>query len=323
MISYNAFGLRISASSPIPMLLPLTNEQAEVFDLAVVVGERPDINNINEEGVVRFPPNGGTNTFYNRQILWYPQSGFTLVRYPDGTDFYIDSESRTIWASWLEPWAIEDMATYLLGPIIGYVLRRLGRLVLHASSFTVNGRAIAILGSAGAGKSTTAAAFAQRNLPILADDVTALEERGSLFWAAPSYGHLRLWPESSEIIYGSRDALPLISPNWDKLDVDLGGLNRFCKESKPLGLIYWLAPRSEHEQAPYIEPLNATDQLMKLVENSYGNVLLDCKQRETEFLTIGRLLRTVSVRKVVPHCSADRLPQLLDLVLHDSAKFLD
>ena len=303
------------------MLLPVRDEHAEAgFDLTVFVGERPDID---EEGVVSFPTNGAASIWPTRQVLRFNQSGFTLVRYPDGTDFYIDSESRTIWASWSQPWAIEDMATYLLGPIIGYVLRRLGRLVLHASSFAVDGRAIAILGGAGAGKSTTAAAFAQRNIPILADDVTSLEERGSLFWAMPSYGHLRLWPESSEIIYGARDALPLISPNWDKRDVDLGGLNRFCQEPKPLALIYWLAPRSEDEQAPYVETLNTTDQLMKLVENSYGNVLLDRKQRETEFKTIGHLLRTVPVRKLVPHCSADRLPQMIDLVLQDSAKFLD
>lgn len=320
MISYHAFGLNIVASAPIPMLSPVSASQSGGGgSLAVLVGERPEVN---EEGILTFPPAGRQPPWPCRQVKWYPESGLTHVRYPDETEFYIDRKNRTIWASWSAPSTDDDMSTYLLGPILGFVLRRMGRVALHASSIAVGDHAFAFLGTARAGKSTTAAAFSQRKIPILADDVTALEERESLFWVAPSYGHLRLWPESSEMLYGSPDALPLITPNWNKRDVDLTSQDRFCLEPKRLSVIYWLAPRSEDCRAPYIEPIEAAGQLMRLVENSYGNVLLDRESRRIEFLTLGRLLQTAPVKRLVPHVSPDRLPDMLDLILDDSASFV-
>lgn len=317
MISYHAFGLHINASGAIPMLTPLENGQADgEAELMVWLQSRPKLEG---EGVRTFPPEGCNPAQPGRTVTWYPKPNCTRVHYPDDTEFYIDGDNRTIWANWSEPWTADDMSTYLLGPILGYVLRRMGRVALHASSIASGQHACAFLGSAGAGKSTTAAAFAQKNVPVLADDLSALEERHSTFWVQPSYGHLRLWPESSEMLFGSREALPLITPNWNKRDVDLASQDRFCREPRQLSMIYWLAPRTADPRAPFVEPLDPVDQMMRLVENSYGNVLLDRELRTKEFVTLGRLLKTVEVRKLVPHISPDRLSHMLDLVLDDSA----
>jgi hypothetical protein len=57
-------------------------------------------------------------------------------------------------------------------------------------------------GSAGAGKSTTAAALAVRGYAVLAEDVVALAlRRGHL--RQPAYPCIRLWPESVEALFGS------------------------------------------------------------------------------------------------------------------------
>jgi hypothetical protein len=316
MISYHAFGLRISASAAIPMLSPVESDVQNEPDVTVWLQSRPELEG---EGLVTFPPAGSSPARPGRIVTWYPKPNYTRVHYPDGTEFYIDGENRTIWANWSDPWTADDMSTYLLGPILGYVLRRLGRVALHASSIATGHHACAFLGSAGAGKSTTAAAFAQKNIRVLADDVTALEERQSTFWVLPSYGHLRLWPESSEMLFGSREALPLITPNWNKRDVDLQSDDRFCGDPMRLSVIYWLAPRTGDPRAPYIERLDSVEQMMRLVENSYGNVLLDRELRTKEFITLGRLLKAAEVRKLVPHISPERLSSMLDLVLDDSA----
>jgi len=87
----------------------------------------------------------------------------------------------------------EDAATYLLGPVLGLLLRLRGVTCLHASAVALADRAIAFVGSEGAGKSTTAALLARKGLAIISDDVVALVERDALFTFIPAYPYLSLW----------------------------------------------------------------------------------------------------------------------------------
>ena len=141
--------------------------------------------------------------------------------YSDATDFFVDRGGRRVWVRWADPNTLEDIATYLLGPILGFVLRLRGIVSLHASAVVVGGAAIALAGTAGVGKSTTAAAFAQRGYQVLSDDISALHPAGDDFLVQSDCPLLRLWPESSEMLCGSRDALPRLSLTWDKRFMDL------------------------------------------------------------------------------------------------------
>ena len=102
----------------------------------------------------------------------------------------------------MRPYTVEYMATYLLGPILGYILRLHDIVALHASSVVIDGQAVAMVGGPEAGKSTTAAAMAIRGFPVLADDVTALDPCPQGFMVRPAYPHLRLWPASAESLCG-------------------------------------------------------------------------------------------------------------------------
>ena len=56
------------------------------------------------------------------------------VRYADGTQFLIDKLGTRIWATWPpETLTLEDTATYLLGPMMGFVLLLRGCISLHSS----------------------------------------------------------------------------------------------------------------------------------------------------------------------------------------------
>ena len=56
---------------------------------------------------------------------------------------------------------------------------------------------------------------------------------------------------------------------------------------------------------------------MELVRNSYVNYLLDCAMRAREFEVLGKLVRCVPVRRVVPHADPARLPALCQAILKD------
>ena len=76
--------------------------------------------------------------------------------YADRTEFLVDREGAEIWAQWPEPLTLEDAATYLLGPVMGFVMLLRGVVCLHASAIAIGDEAIALVGPAGSGKSTTA-----------------------------------------------------------------------------------------------------------------------------------------------------------------------
>ena len=60
------------------------------------------------------------------------RSGLVFV-YADGTHFVVNQEGTTIWAGWPTTSTLEATFIYLLGPILGFVLRLRGVVSLHAS----------------------------------------------------------------------------------------------------------------------------------------------------------------------------------------------
>jgi hypothetical protein len=250
------------------------------------------------------------------------RDGYQLS-YSDGTRFVVDGAAAQIWGTYQPPLTAEDMATYFLGPVLGFVLRRRNTICLHASGVEIHGHAVCFCGDAGYGKSTTAAALALRGLPVLAEDVVALEETGGGFDAVPGYPRVCLWPESVRILLGREDALPKLTPVWEKRFLELDGRRaKFAAVKLPLGIVYLFAPRSDDHGAPRVEKISPREALLELVQNTYMNWVLDREQRAAEFDTLWRLVQKVVVRRITPHAKPEKLAALCDLILRDVAAIL-
>lgn len=235
-------------------------------------------------------------------------------RYDDGTEFTLDHAATRIEASWADASTLEDTATYLLGPVLGFALRLRGVLAFHASAVLINGRAVLLVGPSGAGKSTTAAAFATAGVPVLADDVVAVRVVDGVTLAYPSYRLLRLWDESERILFGTSGRLPLLTPTWDKRALPLGREHPFHESPAPLGDLFLLAPRSEDPRAPRVEALRRGDAFMQLVANTYANYLLDDTMRGHEMRALDAVLRGRRIQRLVPHADPSRLDALVACV---------
>jgi len=236
-------------------------------------------------------------------------------RYADRTEFLVDHSGAEVWAEWAEPLTLEDTATYLLGPIMGFVMLLRGVVCLHASAVVVGHEAIALLGPAGSGKSTTAAALAKRGYSVLAEDVVTLDDRGDHFLVRPAYPCIRLWPSSVKALYGSETHLPKLTPNWDKCFLDLR--ENFHGEPVPLAAIYHLNQRRDDVAAPFVETLDRSEGLMSLVANTYATKLMDKQMRAREFQLLTRVLRHVPLRRLTPHTDPVRISELCDTILQD------
>ena len=225
-------------------------------------------------------------------------AGYRLV-YPDGAQFVVDREGARIWANGSGDLRLEDMATYLLGPVLGFVLRLRGVVCLHASAVVAGDGAIAILGPSGSGKSTTAAGFARRGHPVLTDDIAALWSRGDSFLIQPAHPRLRLVPEAIEALYGSTPDLSL-TPTWQKLYLDLEKSGLSFRQ-QPLPRVVTTKPWSYGA----------------LIENGYVTALLDRTMLAQEFDFLTRLVSRIPLRRVTPHTDPARISDLCDCILDD------
>jgi hypothetical protein len=235
--------------------------------------------------------------------------------YGDGARFAVRRDGREIWVEGPEGYSWEDLATYLVGPVMGFVLRLFGKLPLHACAVAVRGKAIALMGPQGAGKSTAAAAFAKLGYPVLTEDVLALAEDESRFMAQLGYPRVNLWPESAEALFGAVHDLPVVTPAWGKHFLPLNeAAHRFQSEPLELGAIFILQDRVAGDPKPRIEKTQANAAIPLLIANTYVNYLLDSRMRQEEFRQIARLLHSTPVYRVWPSDDASRIYELCDLI---------
>src|ERR1041385_3007701 len=244
-------------------------------------------------------------------------SNYYRFLYSDQTEFFINKDGTEVWGKWPESLTLEDAATYLLGPVMGFVLLLRGVVCLHASAVVIADQAIALLGPAGSGKSTTAAAFSNRGYSVIAEDVVTLDDRDDHFLVRPAYPCIRLWPASVAALFGADECLPRLTPNWEKRCLDLS--QNFPAKSVRLAAIYHLDNRRDSPEAPYVGELNESEGLMSLVANTYATKLMDKQMRAREFELLTRVSHNVPLRRVTPHSDTTRIPDLCDRILEDFA----
>ncbi len=199
------------------------------------------------------------------------QGDYFRLLYVDGAEFLVDRSGSRVWAACPETSAPGDAASYLLGPIMGFVLRLRGVACLHASAVAVGGLAIAFLGPSGAGKSTTAAAFAGRGCPVLSDDIVPLTGGDGSFLAQPGYPRLRLWPASVDALRQAagfpHQAAPTSRERRHHLDL-IGSGYLFQREPLPLAAVYLLNERCVDRGVPRVGAVPAVTGLLAMLANT-------------------------------------------------------
>jgi hypothetical protein len=316
---YYFFGLNLRSNLPLPGVSP-GNLYTKACDVEVHLGLSPYSD---DESLLRSEELTYVSSYANQagepalRIYRVEQGAFVRLAYEDGTQFWLDRERENIWATWPTKLSLENTSSYLLGPVLGLALRFRGVVCLHASAVAFENRSVAFVGQMGAGKSTTAAAFAQLGFGIISDDIVALVEHEGSFRVMPAYPHLCLWPESVRMFYDSSEALPRLIPDWDKRRLSLGEHGtRFESRCLPLGAVYVLGERGP-DPAPYVESVSSQSAFIALVADTYANKILDREMRAHEFAVLGRLVSTVPIRRVHAHEDPTRLKELCNVIRKD------
>jgi hypothetical protein len=296
---YEAYGLVLHSNLPIEGLMPARSSNKSP-DIKINLGLTPTGDPANSNCRLRYASSYLDEVGEPALQVWVRgQAEFFHIRFSDGVEFWLDRDFSTLWGQWPENITLEYALGYLLGPVFGLLLRLRGVICLHASAVNINDRSVVFVGSEGAGKSTTAAAFARQGFCVLSDDIVGLAEHGHEFRTLAAAPRINLWPDSVEILYGSPEALPRITGGSDKRYLVLGenAEAKFEERALRLGAIYILGDGSAEDRR-CVEEVTQKTALMLLVPNTYATNFLDAEQRAEEFAVLSRLVAAVPVRMI-------------------------
>ncbi len=240
--------------------------------------------------------------------------GAFIFRFDNGARFEVSAGGARIAASWPASITFADVTSYLLGPVLGYVVRLRGTICLHASAVLVDGAAVAFLGPSGAGKSSMCAYFAQRGAAVLTDDVLALRRGRGGFYVLAGPARVRLWPDSVRHLYGARAVLPRVLPserNWDKRYRD------FAPGVASARLVAIYARGAGDAPKPRVSAATGRDAFLRLAASRYPVRLPVPGRGDEEFEVLASLAESVPLRSVRARRRFDGMGALHDAVRED------
>jgi hypothetical protein len=190
---YRLSELKIDSAIELPELSSWDGAPNTRSDIVFRIGKVPDGLEKPDHIAPDFQTRGGCE-----YLVALPGSGRILVQ--GGSKITVEPEPGT------DP---ADTRAFLTGPVQAVLWHQRGLLPLHASVVARNGRAAAIAGASGTGKSTLAAALAGRGLEVLADDICVVDvpAKGAPT-ALPGIRRLRLWRDALEHLQIPAQRLP-------------------------------------------------------------------------------------------------------------------
>ena len=319
---YRLYGLVVAVNQPVDGLTVLDATQHAVdLNLKLMAHQSPD--GFVTPGTVWEVVSGGEHPAgFTMWQARQPAGVYHRWQYAHGADcieLLVSPQGTQAWLFWSRAALQTDAISLLLGTFFGLLLQLRGMTCLHAAVMAIDGKSVAFVGRSGAGKSTAAAAFAAQGVPILTDDIAALQFRDAQVWVQPSYPRLRLWPSSVQALAPMALDLAPVSIHKDKRYLELSPQRDrpwpFQEQPLPLRRVYVLDRRDPTLQLPTCHRLSQAQALMALLQDAYWVYGWNRAQRPIQFQQLSQLVHRVPVFKLARPDNLASLPHLCDLVL--------
>lgn len=297
--TYSIFGLSIRSEIDLPAPEARVLQQPSEPDVVIEYGE--------------VPPQLARP---QKKTAWYEAApGEFLLRAESIARYYVQGGGRIVITAGpgVEK---EKILIFLMGSAMGALLHQRNVLVLHAGAVTKNNSSAIFLGSSGAGKSTLAAAFHQRGLAFLADDVCAIGFDDGFPAVIPGFPRLKLWEDALEKLGKDKDGLKKVV--WIK-NLEKYFMPVVHEDDRPVRLKNVFSLEAADTEHIEISLLRGGAKLDPLMANTYRPGFLDGLGGKREyFRQCARVAAQTSVYRVLRPRENFLLDELADVL---EAKF--
>lgn len=109
------------------------------------------------------------------------------------------------------------LSLFTMSEAFGLLLFQKGYFLLHGGAIQLSGKGIVFVGEPGAGKSTTVAAFANRGVPVMSDDMVCIrvDEVGQST-LIPAFSQIKIWEKSVDGLQIAREGLDFVREGANK-----------------------------------------------------------------------------------------------------------
>ena len=286
---YKSYGLRIESSLYFPELISNENisdvtikfDEDGLFDENVNY-EVSDDNKINDIPV-----------FWNEKKIFKVLNGKKIIINPN-IDINMDL-----------------LRTLILCQGIGALLLQRGYLMLHGSAVNIDGKGVAFLGKCGQGKSTIAALLNNRNYPIIADDVLAINFDRGYPLIFPSFSTVKLNKDVFDHIIKNDTSHKIIHPELPKFQFN--AKKNFCLNPIPIKMIYILENGKKNE----ITTLKSQNKLLGLLQNTYGKIILRHAEKRLNLVQCANLVNNIPIKQLNIIHSFEKIEYLIKIIEND------
>ena len=156
----------------------------------------------------------------------------------------------------------EIISLFTVSEALGLILFQRNKLLLHASAVKAGNEGWVFLGTPGAGKSTTCAAFVKAGCQLLSDDLTAItfDEQGNPL-ICPAYPQLKIWEGTVKGLGYNTGELRPVSEGVNKFS--LTPRENFPVAAVPLQRIYFINHPGEILSNPIVPPSRFPSEVIK------------------------------------------------------------
>jgi hypothetical protein len=227
---YTAYGLTIGSEIPLSYLKEIEPTQS---DLTIRRSKLPPAPPWQETKLYRAGLQAQIAHQEPDQIWldWGPLGQFMAL---NGTELLVDTTTTDEGL----------LSLFTMSEAIGLLLFQRGYFLLHGSAIQLNDKGVVFVGQPGAGKSTTVAAFANRGVRIMSDDMVCIrvDESGKPA-LIPAFSQIKIWEKSVEGLQITKGELDLVREGANKFSWHESV--SFEENAVPLEQIFVLTPSGE------------------------------------------------------------------------------
>ena len=247
-------------------------------------------------------------------IYWrFARPGCYRLYWSDAGTFDLDSRRGFVHCFLPAHPSLTAVEEVLRGPVCSFFLLEHGFEPLHAGAVVLGGRCVALVGVAGAGKSSLVAYLSRHGAKFLSDDVLPLRCQARLVRAYSGLPQMRLTPQALSAV---GKGLPLMWKTRWKATLQVRRAPRHV--SYPMARIY-LLDRREAMRPKRVEliPFSPRDAFLALVAHTTNDALATTSRMQQQLRIYGQLAARVPSRRLIYPSDFQELESVRRSILED------